>query len=203
MQQADFEGIFEAMAGLPVMIRLLDPPLHEFLPRARRGDLARRCAGADRRSCTRRTRCWARAAAGSGSSTRRSTRCRCGRSCARPRRCASAPGRRRSSRSCIPLVGFGEELARLRELTERVAAEEPTRRVPVRDDDRAPARMRPRRRDRRGRRLLLVRDERPDADDARVLARRRGGQVPDASTSSSGSSSATRSRRSTRRASGS
>jgi pyruvate, orthophosphate dikinase len=32
LQQADFEGIFEAMAGLPVTIRLLDPPLHEFLP---------------------------------------------------------------------------------------------------------------------------------------------------------------------------
>ena len=31
-QQADFEAIFEAMAGLPVTIRLLDPPLHEFLP---------------------------------------------------------------------------------------------------------------------------------------------------------------------------
>jgi len=31
-QQADFEGIFEAMSGLPVVIRLLDPPLHEFLP---------------------------------------------------------------------------------------------------------------------------------------------------------------------------
>ena len=29
---ADFEGIFEAMDGLPVTIRLLDPPLHEFLP---------------------------------------------------------------------------------------------------------------------------------------------------------------------------
>ena len=32
MQRADFEGIFEAMAGHPVTIRLLDPPLHEFLP---------------------------------------------------------------------------------------------------------------------------------------------------------------------------
>jgi pyruvate, orthophosphate dikinase len=31
-QQEDFEGIFEAMAGVPVTIRLLDPPLHEFLP---------------------------------------------------------------------------------------------------------------------------------------------------------------------------
>jgi pyruvate,orthophosphate dikinase len=34
LQQADFEGIFEAMAGLPVTVRLLDPPLHEFLPNA-------------------------------------------------------------------------------------------------------------------------------------------------------------------------
>src|ERR1035437_9432646 len=32
MQRSDFEGIFEAMAGCPVTIRLLDPPLHEFLP---------------------------------------------------------------------------------------------------------------------------------------------------------------------------
>ena len=32
MQRGDFEGIFEAMHGLPVTIRLLDPPLHEFLP---------------------------------------------------------------------------------------------------------------------------------------------------------------------------
>ncbi len=32
MQRSDFEGIFEAMDGLPVTIRLLDPPLHEFLP---------------------------------------------------------------------------------------------------------------------------------------------------------------------------
>ncbi|MDD5087429.1 MAG: pyruvate, phosphate dikinase [bacterium] len=32
MQRGDFEGIFRAMAGRPVTIRLLDPPLHEFLP---------------------------------------------------------------------------------------------------------------------------------------------------------------------------
>jgi pyruvate,orthophosphate dikinase len=32
MQRQDFIGIFEAMSGLPVTIRLLDPPLHEFLP---------------------------------------------------------------------------------------------------------------------------------------------------------------------------
>ena len=32
LQQSDFEGLFEAMVGWPVTIRLLDPPLHEFLP---------------------------------------------------------------------------------------------------------------------------------------------------------------------------
>lgn len=32
MQRSDFEGIYEAMQGLPVTIRYLDPPLHEFLP---------------------------------------------------------------------------------------------------------------------------------------------------------------------------
>jgi pyruvate,orthophosphate dikinase len=32
IQRGDFEGLFKAMAGLPVIIRLLDPPLHEFLP---------------------------------------------------------------------------------------------------------------------------------------------------------------------------
>src|SRR6185369_12520724 len=31
-QKADFEGIFRELAGMPVTIRLLDPPLHEFLP---------------------------------------------------------------------------------------------------------------------------------------------------------------------------
>jgi pyruvate,orthophosphate dikinase len=38
MQQSDFDGLFRAMDGYPVIIRLLDPPLHEFLPSAQ--DLA-------------------------------------------------------------------------------------------------------------------------------------------------------------------
>ncbi|MDR1344635.1 MAG: pyruvate, phosphate dikinase [Tannerellaceae bacterium] len=36
-QQADFEGIFRAMAGYPVTVRLLDPPLHEFVPHDPKG----------------------------------------------------------------------------------------------------------------------------------------------------------------------
>jgi len=43
LQRADFAGIFEAMGGLPVTVRTLDPPLHEFLPHDEAGvaDLAK------------------------------------------------------------------------------------------------------------------------------------------------------------------
>ncbi|MYZ12096.1 putative PEP-binding protein, partial [Streptomyces sp. SID337] len=47
LQRRDFVGILEAMDGLPVTIRLLDPPLHEFLPD--RTDLAVRIAAAEAR----------------------------------------------------------------------------------------------------------------------------------------------------------
>ena len=94
LQQEDFEGLFEEMAGLPVTIRLLDPPLHEFLPheaevaqeveraRIERTDDLEELERTLEASTTsrRRTRCSARAAAGSRSSTPRSTRCRCARS---------------------------------------------------------------------------------------------------------------------------
>ncbi|MFQ5839982.1 MAG: pyruvate, phosphate dikinase [Candidatus Methylomirabilales bacterium] len=43
LQRSDFQAIFEVMDGLPVIIRLFDPPLHEFLPKAQEevGELAR------------------------------------------------------------------------------------------------------------------------------------------------------------------
>ena len=74
MQRDDFVGIFRAMDGLPVTIRLLDPPLHEFLPHtdADIDELARQArrrrrhdASARASSCTRSTRCSATAAAAS------------------------------------------------------------------------------------------------------------------------------------------
>ena len=40
-QRKDFEGIFKAMNGLPVTVRLLDPPLHEFLPHDAAGQSGR------------------------------------------------------------------------------------------------------------------------------------------------------------------
>jgi pyruvate,orthophosphate dikinase len=122
MQQSDFEGIFEAMAGLPVTIRLLDPPLHEFLP-----DLEN---ATDERM---RERIKQLREANPMLGTRG---CRLGlmypeiyevqvRAIVR----AALAVRKRTGEAPIvevmhPLVAFGEELRRLRELTVAVAAEE-------------------------------------------------------------------------------
>jgi pyruvate,orthophosphate dikinase len=47
-QKKDFKGLFEAMAGLPVTVRTLDPPLHEFLPREE--DIKKQIAALDPKS---------------------------------------------------------------------------------------------------------------------------------------------------------
>ena len=123
VQQSDFEGIFEAMAGFPVTIRLLDPPLHEFLPsleEATSDEMRKRIAELHESNPMLGTR-----------------GCRLGlqwpeiyemqvRAIVRA---AAAVGERTGAPPLVeimhPLVGFREELARLRELTERIAAEEP------------------------------------------------------------------------------
>jgi pyruvate,orthophosphate dikinase len=121
-QQSDFEGIFEAMAGLPVTIRLLDPPLHEFLP-----DEAH---ATDERM---RSRIRALREANPMLGTRG---CRLGlmfpeiyemqiRAIARAARAVQQrTGEAPLVEVMHPLVGFREELARLRHLTESVWAEE-------------------------------------------------------------------------------
>jgi len=123
MQQADFEGIFEAMAGLPVTIRLLDPPLHEFLPPLEEAT-----------SDTMRERIRQLHESNPMLGTRG---CRLGlqfpeiyemqvRAIVRAARAvAERTGEAPLVEIMHPLVAFREELARLRELTERVAAEEP------------------------------------------------------------------------------
>ncbi|MET0560780.1 MAG: pyruvate, phosphate dikinase [Gaiellaceae bacterium] len=124
VQQGDFEGIFEAMAGLPVTIRLLDPPLHEFLPPLEEAT-----------SDAMRDRIWQLQEANPMLGTRG---CRLGlqfpeiyemqvRAIVRAARAVrDRTGEAPLVEIMHPLVGFTEELARLRELTERVAAEEPT-----------------------------------------------------------------------------
>ena len=72
MQRADFVELFAIMSGLPVTIRLLDPPLHEFLPQPTRrsqevadshGRVGRQAEAPRPPSCTSSTRCSATAAA--------------------------------------------------------------------------------------------------------------------------------------------
>jgi len=122
MQQADFEAIFEAMAGLPVTIRLLDPPLHEFLPppeQATDERMARRIRQLQESNPMLGTR-----------------GCRLGLQWPEIYemqvraiiRAARAVDERTGEPPLVeimhPLVGFAEELRRLRELTVRVAEEE-------------------------------------------------------------------------------
>src|SRR5581483_4847996 len=121
-QQSDFEGIFEAMAGLPVTIRLLDPPLHEFLPDE-----------SDAKDERMRRRIHALHESNPMLGTRG---CRLGlqwpeiyemqlRAIARA---ARAVQERTGDAPLVeimhPLVGFREELRRLRVLTEQLMAEE-------------------------------------------------------------------------------
>ena len=124
MQQGDFEGIFEAMAGLPVTIRLLDPPLHEFLPSLEEAtsdemrDRIRQLHEANPMLGTRGCRLGLQFPEIYEMQVRAIVRA------------ARAVHERTGEAPLVeimhPLVGFTEELARLRELTERVAAEEPT-----------------------------------------------------------------------------
>jgi pyruvate,orthophosphate dikinase len=121
-QQSDFEAIFEAMAGLPVTIRLLDPPLHEFLPdesEATDERMRRRIRQLHEDNPMLGTR-----------------GCRLGiqwpevyemqvRAIARAAKAVQERGGEAPLVEVMhPLVGFREELRRLRELTERVMEDE-------------------------------------------------------------------------------
>ncbi len=124
MQQSDFEGIFEAMRGLPVIIRLLDPPLHEFLPSleeatsdAMRGRI-RQLHEANPMLGTRGCRLGLQFPEIYEMQVRAIVRA--------AKAVADSTGEPPLVEIMHPLVGFREELRRLRELTERVAAEEPS-----------------------------------------------------------------------------
>jgi pyruvate, orthophosphate dikinase len=59
IQRGDFEGLFREMDGLPVTIRLLDPPLHEFVPHDEAGqrEMASEMGVSYERSSTASTNC--------------------------------------------------------------------------------------------------------------------------------------------------
>jgi pyruvate,orthophosphate dikinase len=122
LQQADFEGIFEAMAGLPVTIRLLDPPLHEFLPpleEATDDGMRRRIRALQEANPMLGTR-GCRLGLMYPEIYEMQVRAIVRAALAVEQRTGEAP----LTEIMHPLVDFAEELARLRELTERVAEQE-------------------------------------------------------------------------------
>jgi pyruvate,orthophosphate dikinase len=122
MQQSDFEGIFEAMAGLPVTIRLLDPPLHEFLPpleQATDDRMRRRIKQLQEANPMLGTR-GCRLGLQWPEIYEMQVRAIVGAAHAVKERTGQAP----LVEIMHPLVAFEEELRRLRELTVRVAEEE-------------------------------------------------------------------------------
>jgi pyruvate,orthophosphate dikinase len=135
MQQSDFEAIFAAMSGLPVTVRLLDPPLHEFLPdrTALAVELALTEPGPER---TRLERLAERVRQLSEQNPMLGTRgCRLAllhpgiyamqvRAIVRGGLAAAARGEAAQIEIMIPLVAYAEELRRMRELAEEVIAEE-------------------------------------------------------------------------------
>ena len=217
-QQSDFEGIFRAMDGLPVTIRLLDPPLHEFLPDVRRAlravaDGPR--TGKDDPEASSSSRAVQQlheanpmlgtAAAASASSSPESTRCRSRaiierrlRREGRERRCAARdhdPAGRLRGASC------GSCATQVVEVAERCSASAATavdyRSGTMIELPRAALRAG---RDRHPGRLLLVRHQRPDPDHPRLQPRRRREASSSPTTSPTTCSPPTRSRRSIRRA---
>jgi pyruvate,orthophosphate dikinase len=133
LQEEDFRGIFEAMAGLPITIRLLDPPLHEFLP-----DLAGLRVEVERARLTGRAelpeleRILARVEEINEGNPMLGTRgCRLGilypeiyeMQVEAIARAARAAGRQPVLEIMIPLIAYERELEELRALVVRVASE--------------------------------------------------------------------------------
>ncbi len=139
LQQVDFEGIFEEMAGLPVTVRLLDPPLHEFMPRAEdvSRELERARAGGEEESIAHLEPLLDRIHSLTETNPMLGTRgVRLGlmhpeiyemqaRALVRAAGAVAArSGQAPRLDVMIPLVAYEKELELMRELVERVAAEE-------------------------------------------------------------------------------
>ncbi len=194
MQRADFEGIFEAMAGLPVTIRLLDPPLHEFLPHG--GEESKRLArmlGITRMELTRIVESLRETNPMLGHRG-----CRLGVSYPEitemQARAIFEAAVRTAKRGIevfpeimIPLVATSREFLHQRAIIDEVArgmfgGNRRGDSVSRRNHDRAAARSAHRRRDRgraSGRRVLLLWDQRPDSDHDGPEPRRRRPVPPD------------------------
>ena len=213
-QEADFEGILEAMDGLPVTVRLLDPPLHEFLPdheelivKQAKGEITDR-----ELKLLHASELWRESNPMLGTRGCRLGIIKPGLYRMQVRALMQAAVTRRAKGGnpiveiMIPLIVSEPELKLLETVDARrgrqgAARGERRDRLPRRHDDRDAARRARRRRDRRRRRVLLVRHQRPHADDVRVLPRRHRGPLHERVPRVQAACRRTRSRRSTSKAS--
>ena len=218
VQREDFVAILEAMDGLPVTVRLLDPPLHEFLPTTDELAVKEATVGltAEERRLYDAALSWQEANPMLGTRGVRLGVVKPGlyamqvRALMEAARQRVADGGHPIVEIMIPLTVSREELALARSWVEEAVAAVAAEPAPAtrqgsgpvagqggqaggddRDHDRdAPGRAAGGR-DRRGGRLLLLRHQRPDPDDLRLQPRRRGGPDDVAPTSSSGCCRAT------------
>ena len=190
LQQGDFEGLFDAMAGLPVTIRLLDPPLHEFLPNlAALSAQVEHARMEDSEALPELERLMQRVVEIHEENPMLGTRgCRLG--ILYPEiyemqvraifRAAKNAAERPRPEIMIPLVDYEQELEILRELVVQIGDQEG---LAEREDYTVgtmielPARLLRGQPYRAVRRLLLVRYQRSHADRAWLFSRRRGVQV--------------------------
>ena len=188
LQREDFVGIFRAMDGLPVTVRLLDPPLHEFLPN--QVDLAVEVALAEsrgedvgeRKAVLQKVNELHEANPMLGLRGVRLGIVKPGLYAMQVRAIFEAAGQLRREGGdpqvevMIPLVATAAELRQMRDELEPVAADALGETELSHLEWGTMVELRPRGHDRRGDRgdggVLLVRDQRPDADRVRVLARR-------------------------------
>ena len=188
MQRSDFEGLFKAMQGHPVTVRLLDPPLHEFVPHFEKEqrELAKDM-NVPYEKIAAKVELLAEVNPMLGHRG-----CRLGntypeitemqtRAIIEAAMNVKKTGIPVHVEIMVPLVGNHKELRYQKNIidqtAEKVFSERNDRLEYGRHDDRSSACGSHRPPDRRSRRILLVRHQRPDADDARLLARRHR-QVP-------------------------
>ncbi len=177
MQRADFVDLFKIMGGLPVTIRLLDPPLHEFLPHSEE-EIAEVAAGDGRRPAkARRSRARAARVQSHARLSRLPARHRlsgdrgnagardfrgCGRSRARNRQAGGA-GNHGAAHRHQDRARSGQGAHR-RHGEDRGVGDQEQAQLSGRHHDRTAARGAQSRRDRRDRGVLFVRHQRSDAN---------------------------------------
>ena len=183
LQQGDFEGILAAMSGLPVVIRLIDPPLHEFLPNLEE-QLVKVTRAGDAATDEDQELLATIQSMHEQNPMLGLRGCRLGlmipdfvkiqtRAILNAAVAVKRAGKDPRPEIMIPLVGHVNELIATRALLDAeadavIAAAGEDDRLQVRHDDRDPAGRLGGRQDRPARRVLQLRHQRPDPDDVRL-----------------------------------